>query len=261
VNHEMLMSIRGPDFDLLARKGSSSSEATRLDTAFRAEGIFLDGQVAQFRGYPAQEVIHHYDQAINTAPWNRNLRNEVVSYYYREYLRQYFRGDYTEALAILRRVVEIYPESSDVHQDYGWMLWKMNQTDLAIKELQQALVINAKLVPVRRILASIYASRGEVEQAMEQWKEALTLDPNDIPTIVSYGIFLLNQQPGTEAAAYLLKAYQLDPEDPEVIDGYARALYLNGYISEARRIVLKGGDYYKTNPFFEQRRAAMLNGN
>ena len=137
----------------------------------------------------------------------------------------------------------------------------MNQTDLAVKELQQALVMNAKLVPVRRALASIYASRGQVEQAMEQWKEALALDPNDFPTLVSYGLFLLKQQPGPEAAAYLRKAYQLDPEVPEVVDGYARALYLNGNISEARRIVRKGGDYYKTNPFFEQRRAAMLSGN
>ncbi len=261
VNHEMLMSIRGPDFGRFVSKGLSGPEAARLNVASRAEGIFLDGQVAQFRGFPAQEVIHHYDQAINTTPWNRNLCNEVVSYYYREYLRQYFRGDYAEALATLRRVVEIYPESSDVHQDYGWMLWKMNQTDLAVKELQQALVMNAKLVPMRRAQASIYASRGQVEQAMEQWKEALALDPNDIPTLVSYGVFLLKQQPGTEAAAYLQKAYRLDPEEPEVVDGYARALYLNGNISEARRIVRKGGDYYKTNPFFEQRRAAMLSGN
>lgn len=261
VNHEMLMSIRGPDFGRLVSKGLSGPEAARLNAAFRAEGIFLDGQVAQFRGFPAQEVTHHYDQAINTAPWNRNLCNEVVSYYNREYLRQYFRGDYAEALATLRRVVEIYPESSDVHQDYGWMLWKMNQTDLAVKELQQALVMNAKLVPVRRALALIYASLGQVEQAMEQWKEALALDPNDIPTLVSYGVFLLNQQAGIEAAAYLQKAYQLDPEEPDVVDGYARALYLNGNISEARRIVRKGGDYYKTNPFLEQRRAAMLSGN
>jgi len=122
-------------------------------------------------------------------------------------------------------------------------------------------VINAKLVPVRRVLASIYASRGQVEQAMEQWKDALALDPNDIPTLVSYGVFLLQRQPSTEAGAYLQKAYQLDPEEPEVVDGYARALYLTGNIALARRIVRKGGDYYKKNPLFEQRRSAILSGN
>jgi spermidine synthase len=261
VNHEMLMQIRGSDFDRFVSKGLPVSEAVRLNAAFRAEGIFLEGHGAQLRGVPPQEVIRLYDQAIKTAPWNRSLCNEVVAFFYREYLRQYFRGDYDEALAMLRRVVEIYPESSDVHQDYGWMLWKMNKTDLAVKELEQALEMNDKLVPVRRILASIYASRGQVEQAMEQWKEALALDGNDIPTLVGYGTFLLNQRPAAEAVDYLRKAYQRDSEDPDVIDGYARVEYLIGNISKARRIVRKGGDYYKSNPLFEQRRTAILSGN
>jgi spermidine synthase len=261
VNHEMLMSIRGPDFDRFVSKGLSGPDAARLNAAFRAEGIFLDGQVAQLRGFPPQEVVRFYDQAIHASPWDRNLCNEVVAYFNREYLRQYFGGDYNGALAILRRAAEIYPESSDVHQDYGWMLWKMNKTDLAVKELEQALAMNAKVVPVRRILASIYASRGQVEQAMVQWKEALALDRNDIPTLVGYGTFLLNQRPADEALDYLRKAYQLDPEDPDVIDGYARVEYLSGNISAARRIVRKGGDYYKSNPNFEQRRTAILSGN
>ncbi len=259
-NHEMLMSIRGPDFYRYVRKGLSGREAGRLTEAFQAEGLFLDGHSDQLRGGAPQEVIRYYDQAIGTAPWNGNLRDEVVSYLNREYLREYFIGEYAEALATLRLSAELYPESSDAHQDYGWMLWKMNETDLAVKELEKALAMNAKLIPVRRILASIYASRGQVEQAMTQWKEALALDPGDVPTLIGYGIFLLKQQPGNEAAEYLGKAYHLDPEEPEVIDGYARALYLSGNISDARRIVRKGGDYYKGNPNFEQRRAAILSG-
>jgi Flp pilus assembly protein TadD len=255
------MSVRGPDFDRFVRKGISGPEAGRLSAAFQAEGIFLDGQVAQLRGMPTQEVIKYYDQAIGAAPGNRNLRNEVLSYLYSESRRNYFRGDYIEATVIARRAAEICPESSEAHHDYGWMLLKMNQTDLAVKELQQALALNPRLVPARRLLASIYESRGQVEKAREQWQETLALDPSDVPTLVGYGIFLAEQRPGSEAIEYVRKAYQLDPEDPDVIDGYARVEYLNGNRSEARRIVLKGGHYYEGNPFFEKLRAIILGTN
>jgi spermidine synthase len=260
VNHEILMSVRGADLGRLVRRNVSGLDANRLDAAFQAEGIFLKGHEAQLRGLPTAEVIQYFDRAIGMAPWNWNLRNEVCSYLSSEFRRHYFRGEYDEATAFIRQAAEIYPESREAHESYGLMLWKMNQTDLAVDELQRALALNPRVVSVRRDLASLYASRGQVEKAMEQWKDALALDPNDVPTLVGYGIFLVGQGSSTEAIEYIRKAYQLDSEDPEVIDGYARVQYLSGNIPEARRIVLKGGNYYKGHPTFEERRAAILGG-
>ncbi|HSQ78178.1 MAG TPA: fused MFS/spermidine synthase, partial [Nitrospirota bacterium] len=199
MNHELLMSVRGPDFDRFVLKGTIGTEAGRLKAAYRAEGLFLEGHGFQLRGFPDQEIMHRYYQAINTAPWNRHLHNEIVSYLNREYLRRYSNGFYAEAQAALRQAAEMFPESSEVHHDYAWMLWKMNQADLAIKELQVTLAMNPRLVPARRMLASIYASRGQVEKSSEQWKEALALDPNDVPTLVGYGVFLAWQRSGAEA--------------------------------------------------------------
>jgi tetratricopeptide (TPR) repeat protein len=258
VNHDLLMSIRGPDFDRLVRKGTIGTETGRLNATYRAEGLFLEGQGFQLRGFPSQVVMPRYYQAINTAPWNRHLHNEIVSYLNREYLRLYADGSYAEATAVLRQAAEMFPESSDVHYDYGWMLLKMNQMDLAVTELQSALTRNSKLAPPRRLLASIYASRGKVEQALEQWKEALALDPDDVPTLVGYGMYLSNVRSASEALEYVRKAYRLDPGDPNVIDAYARVEYLNGDIKEAKRIVLRGGNYYKGNPYFESLRAEIL---
>ena len=258
VNHELLMSVRGPDFDRFVQKGATGTEAGRLMAAYRAEGLFLEGKGSQLRGLPAQEIMHRYYQAMNTAPWNRHLHNEVVSYLNEEYLRLYSNGSHAEAVAALREAAELFPEGSEVHYDYGWMLWKMNQTDLAIKELQSALARNAKLAPPRRILASIYASRGQIEQALDQWKAALALDSDDVPTLVNYGTYLASVRSASEALEYVRRAYQLDPVDSNVIDGYARVEYLNGDLKEARRIVLKGGNYYKGNPYFESLRTEIL---
>ncbi len=265
VNHELLVSIRGGlDHDQLIRTKDTASAPKadgRLNAAFEAESLFLSGHGAQLRGAPAEEVMRTYDHAISVAPWDMNLRNEVLSFLHSESRRHYRRGDYAEATAYLRRGAEVCPEDSEVHHDYGLMLWKVYQSDAAVKELQHALKLNPRLVPTRRVLASIYASRGETENAMKLWKEALALDPDNVPTLVSYGLFLVDRQHPDEGIGFLQKAYGLDSEDPDVIDGYARAEYLGGHFQEAKRIVERGGSYYKSNPYFEQLRTAIMSGN
>ncbi len=258
VNHEMLMSVRGPDFYRSVTKGATRSDSNRLNAAFLAEGMFLNGHGAQLRGWQAAAVLPYYDQAINMTPWNGNLRKEVVSYLFGEFLRHYSQGDDAGATAFLRRALEVSPESYEVHHAYAGMLWKMDQMDRAVEEYQRALALSPGLIPPHRALASIYASQGRVEKAAEQWKEAYALDSNDVPTLVGYAIFLASLNPSPEAMEYVRKAYRLDPEDADVIHGYAQVAFLSGNRSEARRVVLDGGNYYKGNPFFEELRAAIL---
>jgi len=259
-NHELLVSMRGPDFSRFVVKGAGGPAADRLETAFQAEGIFLRGHETQLRGLPAAEALQFYDRAIGLAPWDENLRNQVRSCLAREFRMYYSRGEFAEAAAFARRGVEIYPESMRAHESYGVLLWQMGRIDLALEELRRAMTLAPKVVTIRDDLASIYASHGQVEQAAEQWKYALTLDPNHIPTLVGYGIFLAQHGAGADAIRYLARAYQRDSEDPLVIDGYARVEYLSGNIPEARRIILKGGSYYLGNPLFEELRAAVIKG-
>lgn len=82
-----------------------------------------------------------------------------------------------------------------------------------------------------------------------------------MPTLVGYGLFLGERSRSAEAIEYVHKAYELDSEDPDVIDGYARVEYLSGNLENAKRIVNKGGNYYKANPYFEQMRAIILGSN
>ncbi len=259
-DHQLVMTMRGPDFERLAG-GSSGPEADRLNAAFNSEGIFLEGHGTVLGGRPAAEVNQYFEKAVAAAGWDANLRNEVLSDLYSESRERYFSGDYAGAMSLIRRAAEVYPESSEVHNDYGQMLWKMGLPDAALGELQRALELNPGFVAARRALASLYASRGEVNKSMEQWKEALSLDPGNVPVLVGYGIFLARMRDNTDALDCVRKAYRLDPEDPDVIDGYARVQYIAGNLAEARRAVLRGGGYYKGNPFFEQLRSAILGGN
>jgi spermidine synthase len=257
-NHEMLMLARGEGAQALMRKGVAVTESSRLRTAIQAEGIFLEGHGVQLRGQPVEKVLPYYDRALGLASWNANLHNEIHTYLINIFLKHYYAGNMTEATDFIHRASIIYPENAAVHFDYGRMLWKMKRPDEAVKEVLHSIALDPGLVPARRFLASIYASLGKIKESTDQWKTALALDPGSVPTLAGYGIFLAETRPGPEAIDLARRAYQLDPEDADIIDTYARVLYLCGDPAEARRIVLRGGDYYKNDRGFEQMRKIIL---
>jgi spermidine synthase len=258
MNHELLMSMIGPDFDRFVRKSVDSADGERLSAAVKAEGIFLKGYELQLKGWNPMEVFQYYQEAVKTASWDEDLRNQVVSYLNSLFRTRYFRGDYSGALALMQEEAEIDPDSAEVHEDYGGMLLSMKEPELAVREFQRALTLNPGLVPARRELGLIYDSQGDAGKAVTEWKQTLQEEPDDVETLVFYGLSLAEISSPVESISFLRKAYQLAPENPEVIDSYARVVYLAGDVSQARRIVLKGGRYYEGNPAFKEFRARLL---
>ncbi|MDX2478777.1 MAG: fused MFS/spermidine synthase [Desulfuromusa sp.] len=259
-NHALFMSIRGQDFEQFILKELPVQERNRLQTAFRAEGIFLQGHGSQLRNEPYTIALKNFNQAVNLAPWSEVLRSQIVAYLNERFRTYYSRGDYTNALAFLRLAVDIYPETAEVHEDYGMMLRLTDQTEAAVLELQRALELNPDLVFARRTLGDVYASRGESSIALEHWRKALYSDPDDIGTLATLGVHLAQDGLVSEGKNYLQKAYRLARGNPEVINGYALVLYLAGDFSSARQIVQAGGRYYEGNPSFEGIREKILDG-
>jgi len=256
--HSLLMSVRGHDFDRFVLNGSAGLYADRLSAAFQAEGIFFEGHGYELLGLPGPSILPYYSRAIGMAPWNMSLLNEVVSYLNLLAKANYDRGDLAGALAYLRQASEVYPESAEAHYNYGRLLWFAKQDYIAVKELEQTLALDPGFIRAHQILGTAYVQRGEIERGVEHWKTALSLDPDDIATLVDYGNFVAMKGITSEARSFLERAYRLDPESYNVVDGYARVLYLSGDVSGARRIVLKGGNYYKGNQYFEELRAKIL---
>ncbi len=216
-NEKLLISMRKQDPGLLPSGDIEGKGPGRLNEAVEAEGIFLKGEETQFQGLPSEEVLEHYDQAVEKAPWDEDLRNEVVSYLYDEFRRSYAAGNFAQAAAFLSRATQTFPESAEAHNDYGTMLFRMNRPDLAVGEFQRSLALDPKLVLAHRQLALLYILQGQVKEAVNEWKTALSLSPYDVPSLVGYGTYLAGQGPTLgEALKYLRKAYQLAPKNQAV---------------------------------------------
>ena len=115
----------------------------------------------------------------------------------------------------------------------GVAAFKNGQSDLAIEDFKQAKESDPDLLNARLYLATAYASlyipgapsaenmaRGN--QAVQEFKEVLDKDPNNIPAVDGIGS-ILYQMAGTpfdakkfeESKSYHQRHIQLKPEDPE----------------------------------------------
>jgi spermidine synthase len=258
-NHDFLVRLRGERglHDLATRLSGDVSD--RLAAAFRAEDRFLDGLRLQIEGRPYTEFGAHFDEALSVAPWNDNLRAQIVSYLWNYAGVLYLDGAFPEALSYMRRAVEVYPSDGEIRYYHGIILLQTGQREPGLEEIREAIALEPRLLAPRRRLASELLAAREHEEAAAQMEAILAIEPEDLYTLVTYAAFLAEHGGGAARAdALLAQARRIAPRDASVIDAGAWLAYLKGDHAEARRIVERGGKYYENEPMFEQRRRRIL---
>ncbi|HJV37117.1 tetratricopeptide repeat protein, partial [Geomonas sp.] len=218
LNHRLLMSFRSQEpGPALLRAGP---EGGRLAEAYRAENALYAAREQQLAGEAPAAVLHQYEQAIVRAPWNLNLRNEVVRFLNGEAMALSAQGDFQGSRGMFQRAAETFPTGPEVHYDLAMMLLFLNQVDQGAQQLQQALSLKPDMVPALRDLGRVYASGGRIEDAVKLWQQALSVNKNDFMTLAYLGRALCDLGQPADGVGYLTKAHQLAPGNPEVAQAY-----------------------------------------
>jgi spermidine synthase len=258
-SHDFLVALRGENGldDLSTRLVGPVSD--RLAAASHAEDRFLVGLRQQIEGRPYPEFGSHFDVALGIAPWNDNLRCQIVSYLWNHAGVLYLDGDVRDALAFMQRAAHVYPANGEVRYYHGLMLLQTGQRERALEEVREAIALDPRLLLPRRLLVSEFLAARERVEAAAQMEVILAIDPEDLYTLVTFATYLAEYGGDpVRADALLGRAYRLAPRDASVIDGRAWLAFLKGDGAEARRIVERGGRYYENEPLFVQRRQRIL---
>jgi spermidine synthase len=224
LNHRLLMAFRQPDLGPVLEK--AGAERTRLEGAYQAEGVLYAGREQQLRGDAPQSVLQQYERAIERAPWNPGLRNEVVRFLNGEATARSAAGDFPGAREMFQLAAQIFPTGPEVHYDLAMMLLFTGDMGQGERELQQALALNPDLVPALRDLGKLFASRGQMGEATKLWQKALSLNPYDVTTLAVFGRALCDMGYPVDGASYVRKANEMAPGNPEVAEAnrYVQAL-------------------------------------
>jgi spermidine synthase len=233
--------------------------SSRLTAAFQAEDHFLTGLRLQMQGRSYTAFSNDFDMALSIAPWNYNLRGQIASYLWNHAGVLYVNGRQREALSYIRRAVDVFPTDGEIRYYHGRILLQTGQREQARAEIRTAIEMEPRLLSPRRLLASELLATREYAEAIAQMDAILAIEPDDIHTLVSLGIFLAEQGSDSARAENLMqRAYRLAPRGASVIDGRAWMAFVKGDRATARRIVERGGNYYENEPLFARRRQRIL---
>lgn len=199
------------------------------------------------------------------------LHNEQLAASTREIGEAYMRqGDYTSALRELLKAKSLNPEDAFVHNDLGLCYMAKKRMPDAIAHFRKAVALKPSYTPARNNLGAAYLAveewdaaietfkeitkdalyatpqfplsnlglayykKGDYQNSLNYYKEALKLQPELVNAQFGIGRTYLALNQGRLALRYLSNAVRLAPKVAEIHFHLAEAYLLTGKIQQAR---------------------------
>jgi type IV pilus assembly protein PilF len=132
-------------------------------------------------------------------------------------------------------------KAAETNTSLGQEYMRREQYEIALEKLKKAVAYDTTYAPAHTVLAVLYETIGELNQAEKEYAAAVKYDPGDGDINNNYGAFLCRTGKGKGADQYFLKAVK-DPfyQTPEVA------------YSNAGNCSLEQGDLDKADAFLRQ---------
>lgn len=149
---------------------------TPLGKKVVADSYLMRGDVL-YKEKRLDEAFLAYSNAITADPENYMALNNYA------YFLAESGHDLEKALEMSKRSIELQPESSTFLDTYAWILFKLKRYPEALEYQRKAVELATKPEDISydlyEHLGDILFMNGEPAEALENWKEALKLNPDD----------------------------------------------------------------------------------
>ncbi len=88
-------------------------------------------------------------------------------------------SDYAEARKLIKKALQLDPDSAAIIDSYGWVLYRLGENERALEELQRAYE-KLKDAEVASHIVEVLGSLKRLEEALEVLEEAETLSPDSV---------------------------------------------------------------------------------
>jgi tetratricopeptide (TPR) repeat protein len=124
-------------------------------------------------------------------------------------------------------------DNVEAHNNLGGVLFQKGNVDEAIAQYQEALQINPNDAVVHNSLGSALFQKGGVDEAIAQYQTALQINPDFADAHYNFGIALFKMGQVDEAIVHYQKALQIKPDYAEACNNLGNALLQKGRVDEA----------------------------
>jgi len=172
-----------------------------------------------FRLNNIDAAIAEYEKGLSIAPADINLLNSLgVAFGVDACL--------DKAMEFFEKARDINPEEVMVIHNIGLIHRINDKNDSALAYLKKAHGINPDVFEIELLLGHLLFKEAKFDLAMPHLDAAIRLKPGSGTAFRIKGQIFLGREDGPGAAAQFNQAVKLNPNDPEALSGYARAMAL-----------------------------------
>jgi cellulose synthase operon protein C len=142
-------------------------------------------------------------------------------------------SDVTDALADMRKAIDLDPKRSDAFLNLGLLQIHGEQWDAAEASFKQAAKLDPKSIDAQLYLGKFYQTRGRFPEAEQWFKKAIETAPNDPnPRLSLAGLYVAENKP-EQAEEFLRQSKKDFPNNSEGYRMLGDYYYHNGDIDKA----------------------------
>ncbi|OWK40283.1 protein kinase domain-containing protein [Fimbriiglobus ruber] len=145
------------------------------------------------------------------------------------------KGNPAEAVRYLQAALAVRP-AAIVHNSLGMVMVKASRREEAVDEYRKALKLDPTATPAHNNLGLTLAFMGRHDEAIDQLRLALSLSPNEPALNYHLGECLVNTGKQVEAVERFRRAIELDPKYVSPQQGLKTTLIRLGRMEEARDV-------------------------
>jgi len=170
--------------EAFAKAKSAALEALKLDDTI-ADAHSALGTVLGSGEFDWQGAGREFDRAMELSPSSAVVRYDYAWCYAMWFL--YPQGRMEEALAEMRRALELDPLDPFYNSLLGYLLHSTGQFELAVVQLRHAIALDPTFFFAYWFLSSVYALQSRVEEAIAAGEKANELSGGHALTLAALG--------------------------------------------------------------------------
>jgi tetratricopeptide (TPR) repeat protein len=131
-------------------------------------------------------------------------------------LERYFARDYSAALELMARIVNLDPDLFIGHGNYAIVLRHAKRPAEAEAHCRYALSLNPDYAQGYKLLAELLTGRRDIRGAIAAYQRLTAIEPNNVAAHNNAGLLLRKLGRLEESLAEFSRANELEPNDPRV---------------------------------------------